>query len=58
MTQVLDLCSFIFQTSMLIVDDAISDFEMVPDIYMSKTIPSELPYKKARLEKLHFLQFV
>ena len=35
---------------MLIVDDAITDFEMVPDIYMSKTIPSELPYKKARLE--------
>ena len=40
---------FVFlQTSMLIVDDAISDFEMVPDMYMSKTIPSELPYNKKR----------
>jgi hypothetical protein len=39
---------------MLIVDDAISEFEMVPDIYMSKTIPSELPYKKARLEMVPF----
>ena len=36
----------LFQTSMLIVDDAITDTEMVPDIFMDKAVPSELPYNK------------
>jgi len=31
---------------MLIVDDAISNNELVPDIYMSTPVPSELPYSK------------
>ena len=31
---------------MLIVDDAITDTEMVPDIFMDKAVPSELPYNK------------
>jgi hypothetical protein len=40
---------------MLIVDDAITDFEMTPDVYMSKTIPSELPYnKKSKLVSFNF----
>ena len=33
-----------FQTSMLIVDDALTDTELAPDMYMTKKVPSELPY--------------
>ena len=33
-----------FQTSMLIVDDALTDTELTADMYMSKKVPSELPY--------------
>ena len=31
---------------MLIVDDAITEMQMVPDIFMNKAVPSELPYNK------------
>ena len=29
---------------MLIVDDALTDTELAPDMYMTKKVPSELPY--------------
>ena len=41
-----DTNKLFFQTSMLIIDDALSDTDLTADIYMTKKVPSELPYNK------------
>ena len=46
---------FLFQTSLFIVDEAQSDFEVTPDAFMTKATPcpSELPYsgRKSRYRR-------